>query len=61
VVVLLIPQKISSKKKPDPGSEIRDLEKIHPGYGSRIQGVKKHRIRSTDSMTNFLTLTTKVA
>jgi hypothetical protein len=29
---------------PDPGSEIRDPEKIHPGSGSRIQGVKKHRI-----------------
>jgi hypothetical protein len=28
----------------DPGSEIWDLEKIHPGSGSRIQGVKKHRI-----------------
>jgi hypothetical protein len=23
---------------------IRDPEKIHPGSGSRIQGVKKHRI-----------------
>jgi hypothetical protein len=27
-----------------PGSEIRDPEKIHPESGSRIQGVKKHRI-----------------
>jgi hypothetical protein len=29
---------------PDPGSAIRDPEKILPGSGSRIQGVKKHRI-----------------
>jgi hypothetical protein len=29
----------------DPVSEIRDPEKIHPGTGSRIQDVKKHRIR----------------
>jgi hypothetical protein len=30
----------------DPGSEIRDPEKIHPGSGSgsRIPGVKKHRV-----------------
>jgi hypothetical protein len=35
---------MSSKKGPDPGSEIRDPEKIHPRSGSRIQGVKKHRI-----------------
>jgi hypothetical protein len=32
----------------DPGSEIRDPEKIHPGSGSRIQGVKKHRIPDPD-------------
>jgi hypothetical protein len=31
----------------DPGSEIRDPEKIHPG--SRIQGVKKHRIPDLES------------
>jgi hypothetical protein len=30
----------------DPGSEIRDPEKIHPG--SRILGVKKHRIPDPD-------------
>jgi hypothetical protein len=48
-----IRQKISSKKGPDPGSEIRDPEKIHPGSGSRIQGVKntgsRIRIRNTDT------------
>jgi hypothetical protein len=27
---------MSSKKGPDPGSEIRDPEKFHPGSGSRI-------------------------
>jgi hypothetical protein len=27
---------------------IRDPEKIHPGSGSRIQGVKKHRIPDPD-------------
>jgi hypothetical protein len=32
----------------DPGSEIRDPEKIHPVSGSRIQGVKKHRIPDPD-------------
>jgi hypothetical protein len=39
-----IVRKFYQKKGPDPGSEIRDPEKIHPGSGSRIQGVKKHRI-----------------
>jgi hypothetical protein len=39
---------MSSKKGPDPGTEIRDPEKIHPGSGSRIQGVKKHRIPDPD-------------
>jgi hypothetical protein len=39
---------MSSKKKPDPGSEIQDPEKIHPGSGSQIQGVKKHRILDPD-------------
>jgi hypothetical protein len=33
----------------DPGSEIRDPQKIHPGSGSRIQGVKKHRISDPGS------------
>jgi hypothetical protein len=32
----------------NPGSEIRDPEKIHPGSGSRIQVVKKHRIPDPD-------------
>jgi hypothetical protein len=36
----------------DPGSEIRDLEKIHPG--SRILGVKKHRIPDPDPQHCFL-------
>jgi hypothetical protein len=39
---------MSSQKGPDPGSEIRDPEKIHPGSGSRITGVKKHRIPDPD-------------
>jgi hypothetical protein len=46
---------MSSKKGPDPGSEIRDPEKFipdpHPGSGSRIQGVKKHRIPDPGSAT----------
>jgi hypothetical protein len=33
------------KREKNPGYEIRDQEKIHPGSGSQIQGVKKHRIR----------------
>jgi hypothetical protein len=35
---------------------IRDPEKIHPGSGSRIQGVKKHRIPDPDPQhcANFL-------
>jgi hypothetical protein len=41
-------RKCHQKKGPDPGSEIRDPEKIHPGSGSRIQGVKKHRIPDLD-------------
>jgi hypothetical protein len=47
---------ISPKNIPVPsGSGIRDLvseirypEKIHPGSGSRTQGVKKHRIPDPD-------------
>jgi hypothetical protein len=29
-------------------ARIRDPEKIHPGSGSRIQGIKKHRIPDPD-------------
>jgi hypothetical protein len=35
------------------GSEIRDPEKIHPGSGSRVQGVKKHRIRIRNTALKF--------
>jgi hypothetical protein len=37
-----IVRKFHQKRGLDPGSKIRDPEKIHPGSGSR--GVKKHRI-----------------
>jgi hypothetical protein len=30
------------------GGRIQDPEKIHPGSGSWIQGVKKHRIPDSD-------------
>jgi hypothetical protein len=33
----------------DPGSEIRNQEKINPGPGSPIQGVKKHWISDPGS------------
>jgi hypothetical protein len=35
----------------NPGSEIRDPEKIHPGSRSRIKGVKKHWISDPGSAT----------
>jgi hypothetical protein len=46
---------MSLKKGPDPGSEILDPEKIHPGSGSRIQGVKStgSRIRIRNTVTDI--------
>jgi hypothetical protein len=38
----------------DPVSEIWDPEKIHPGSGSWIQGVKKHQIPDPDPQHWFL-------
>jgi hypothetical protein len=40
-----VSKKIKEQKNTPLGSEIQDPEKIHPGSESRIQGVKKHRIR----------------
>jgi hypothetical protein len=39
---------------PDPGSRIRIRPLLHPGSGSRIRGVKKHRIPDPTSFLQIL-------
>jgi hypothetical protein len=50
---------MSSKKGPDPGSEIRDRKKFipDPDPGSLIQGVKKHQIPDPGSGSATLGMT----